>query len=105
MYPDLAIAPDQRAAFVKRRTGAVAGKILADRYGWKIGQKLPIASEIHSKTDGSLDWEFDLVGLFDSDDPAVRANTEVMLRSEERRVGKEWRSRLSPEHQKNIKVT
>ena len=79
MYPEFAIAPEQRAAFVKMRTGAVAGKILADRYGWKIGQKLPIASEIHSKTDGSLDWEFDLVGLFDSDDPAVRANTEVVL--------------------------
>ena len=79
MYPEFAIAPDQRAAFVKTRTGAVAGKILADRYGWKIGQKLPIASEIHSKTDGSLDWEFDLVGVFDSDDPGIRANTEIVL--------------------------
>ena len=79
MYPEFAIASEQRAAFVKMRTGAVAGKILADRYGWKVGQKLPIASEIHTKSDGSLDWEFDLVGIFDSDDPAIRANTEVVL--------------------------
>jgi putative ABC transport system permease protein len=79
MYPEFDIAPEQRAAFVKTRTGAVAGKILADRYGWKVGQKLPIASEIHTKADGSLDWEFDLVGVFDSDDPAIRANTEIVL--------------------------
>jgi len=79
MYPEFEIAPGQREAFIKTRTGAVAGQRLVDRYGWKIGQKLPISSEIHAKTDGSLDWEFDLVGVFDADDPAVRANTEVVL--------------------------
>src|SRR5207245_4240006 len=79
MYPELASAPEQRAAFVKTRTGAVAGKILAHRYGWKVGQKLPIASEIHTRTDGSLDWEFDLVGIIDAEDPAVRGNTDMVL--------------------------
>ena len=79
MYPEFEIAAAQREAFVKTRTGAVAGKRLADRYGWKVGQRLPIASEIHAKSDGSLNWEFDLVGIFDAEDPAVRANTEVVL--------------------------
>jgi putative ABC transport system permease protein len=79
MYPEFEIPAAQREAFVKTRTGAVAGKRLADRYGWKVGQKLPIASEIHAKADGSLDWEFDLVGIFDAEDPAVRANTDVVL--------------------------
>ena len=79
MYPEFEITPAQREAFVKTRTGAVAGKRLADRYGWKVGQRLPIASEIHAKADGSLNWEFDLVGIFDAEDPAVRANTEVVL--------------------------
>jgi len=79
MYPEFEITPAQREAFVKTRTGAVAGKRLADRYGWKVGQRLPIASEIHAKSDGSLNWEFDLVGIFDAEDPAVRANIEVVL--------------------------
>ena len=79
MYPEFEITPALREAFVKTRTGAVAGKRLADRYGWKVGQRLPIASEIHAKSDGSLNWEFDLVGIFDAEDPAVRANTEVVL--------------------------
>jgi putative ABC transport system permease protein len=79
MYPEFTIAPGQREAFVKTRTGAVAGKRLADRFGWRVGQRLPIASEIHTRTDGSLDWEFDLVGILDADDPAVQGNTDMVL--------------------------
>jgi putative ABC transport system permease protein len=79
MYPEFDIAPAQREAFAKTRTGAVAGRRLVTRYGWKLGQRLPIASEIHAKTDGSLTWEFDLVGILDAEDPAVRGNTDVVL--------------------------
>ena len=55
------------------------GQRLVDRFGWKVGQKLPIASEIHPRADGDLNWEFDLVGILDADDPAVRGNTDVVL--------------------------
>ena len=79
MYPEFTIAPAHREAFITTRTGAIAGRRLADRYGWRVGQKLPIASEIHPKTDGSLNWEFDLVGLLDAEDPAIRGNTDVVL--------------------------
>src|SRR6185503_15981655 len=79
MYPEFTIEPAQREAFSRTRTGAVAGKRLADRFGWKVGQKLPISSEIHAKADGSMSWEFDLVGIIDADDPAVRGNTDMVL--------------------------
>ncbi|HET9855328.1 MAG TPA: ABC transporter permease [Methylomirabilota bacterium] len=79
MYPEFTIDRAQREAFARTRTGAVAGKRLADRFGWKVGQKLPISSEIHAKTDGSMSWEFDLVGILDADDPAVRGNTDMVL--------------------------
>jgi len=78
-YPEFTIPRDQRQAFAKTRTGAVAGKRLADRFGWKLGQKLPISSEIHPKANGDLNWEFDLVGILDAEDPAVRGNTDVVL--------------------------
>ncbi|HJR50313.1 MAG TPA: ABC transporter permease, partial [Gemmatimonadales bacterium] len=65
--------------FIKTRTGALAGQRLVDRYGWKVGQKLPISSEIHPRTDGSMSWEFDLVGVIDAEDPAVRGNTDLVL--------------------------
>ncbi|MGH7413099.1 MAG: ABC transporter permease, partial [Candidatus Rokuibacteriota bacterium] len=79
MYPEFTIAREQREAFARTRTGAVAGKRLADRYGWTIGRKLPISSEIHPQSDGSMSWEFDLVGVIDAEDPAVRGNTDVVL--------------------------
>jgi putative ABC transport system permease protein len=93
LYPEFTIAAAERDAFGRTRTGAVAGARLVERYGWKVGQKLPISSEIHPKADGSLAWEFDLVGTIDADDPAVRANTDVVLINvahfeEARRLGK-----------------
>jgi putative ABC transport system permease protein len=79
LYPEFDIATEQREAFIKTRTGAVAGQRLVDRYGWKLGQKLPIQSMIHAKKNGSLAWEFELVGIMDSKDPAIRGNTDVVL--------------------------
>src|SRR5688572_7915061 len=79
MYPEFTIARAEREAFAKTRTGAVAGKRLADRFGWKVGQKLPIASEIFPRADGDMTWEFDLVGIIDAEDPAVRGNTDMVL--------------------------
>jgi putative ABC transport system permease protein len=79
MYPEFRVPAAQREAFEATRTGAIAGRRLVERYGWTVGQKLPIASEIHAKTDGSLNWEFDLVGVLDAEDPAVQANTDMVL--------------------------
>lgn len=56
------LAPDQLEAFIKTRTGAVAGRDLAEKYGWKIGDRIPLASP-WAKKDGSRDWTFDLVGI------------------------------------------
>jgi putative ABC transport system permease protein len=79
MYPEFTIAPAQREAFIRTQTGAVAGRRLVERFGWKLGQRIPITSEIHPKADGSMTWEFDLVGIIDAEDPAVRGNTDLVL--------------------------
>jgi len=79
MYAEFNVPPAQRAAAEKIRTSALAGQRLVERFGWKVGQKLPISSEIYPKEGGSMDWEFDLVGTIDADDPAVRGNTDMIL--------------------------
>jgi putative ABC transport system permease protein len=79
MYPEFVMASDQREAFVRTRTGAVAGRRLVDRFGWRLGQRLPIISEIHPRADGDMTWEFDLVGILDTEDPSIRGNTDIVL--------------------------
>ena len=79
LYPELLISPDQKKAFIETRTGAIVAKSLADRFGWKVGDKIPIQSTIWPKADGSKAWEFDLVGIFDAKDAATRTQHEYML--------------------------
>jgi putative ABC transport system permease protein len=57
------------------RTSMIAGKQLADQYGWKVGQKLPISSNIYPQKNGSKSWTFDLVGIFDGKDEDSKKRT------------------------------
>jgi putative ABC transport system permease protein len=77
MYPELEIPEDQLEAFAQTRTGAVVGHELAAKYGWKIGDRIPIQATIWPKADGSRSWEFDLVGIFSNSEP--RASSAFML--------------------------
>jgi len=65
MFPEYLLPEDQRKAWLSTRTGAIAGRVLATRFGWKIGDRIPIAPTIWSRTDGAASWEFDLVGIYD----------------------------------------
>jgi putative ABC transport system permease protein len=61
------IAPEYVAAFRKLRTGAIIKEGLAKKYGWKIGDHIPLKSTI-VQTDGSTDWAFDVVGTYTDSD-------------------------------------
>ncbi len=63
-YPELRIDPAQLEAFSKTRTGVVVPTEMAAKYGWKIGDRIPIEANIWPKKDGSRLWEFDLVGIY-----------------------------------------
>jgi len=77
MYPEFTMPVEQIEAFKRNRTGAVVGQDLATTYGWKIGDRIPIQATIWSRADGERTWEFDLEGIFSSDDP--RSSTAVVL--------------------------
>jgi putative ABC transport system permease protein len=68
VYPEWVMPEAQWKAFADTRTAMIAGKQLADKYGWKVGQKIPIASNIYPQKNGSKAWAFDLVGIFDGKD-------------------------------------
>ncbi len=65
MHPESILPPDQRQAWLQTRTGAMVGRKTAERFHWKIGDKVPIYSPIWRRADGSQTWEFDIVGIYD----------------------------------------
>lgn len=65
MFPEFILEPEERAAWLATRTGAIAGRVTADRFGWKVGDRIPIQATIWSKKDGTRAWEFDLVGIYE----------------------------------------
>jgi len=77
MYPEFDIPEEQLEAFKRNRTGAVVGQEIAKKYGWKVGDRIPIQATIWSRIDGSRTWEFDLEGIFSTDDP--RGSSAIML--------------------------
>lgn len=64
MYPELLIDADQLDAFARTRTGAVASKGLVEKFGWQVGDIIPIKGDIYAQDDGTRLWEFELVGIF-----------------------------------------
>jgi putative ABC transport system permease protein len=65
MYPEYLLSPAESNAWMQTRTGAIVGRKTADRFHWKIGDKVPIQSTIWAQADGSRAWAFDIVGIFD----------------------------------------
>ncbi len=58
------IVPDaQWNNFVKDQQGAVAGATLAKRFGWKVGDRIPIKNALYGTT---KTWEFNLDGIYTS---------------------------------------
>ena len=70
------IAPEYVAAFRKMRTGALVRAELANKYGWKIGDHIPLMSNM-AQLSGSKDWVFDVVGTFTDSD--IGAGTDNIL--------------------------
>lgn len=65
LYPELTVQPQgalQR--FARERGSAVADVGLAERFGWQVGDMVPVMADIYPKKDGTRLWEFQLVGTF-----------------------------------------
>jgi putative ABC transport system permease protein len=77
VYPEWKMPEAQWQAFEHTRTGLIVGRQLANQYGWKIGQKIPISSNIWPQKNGSKAWEFDLVGIFDGKDEDWQKRTNL----------------------------
>jgi len=68
MHPEIILPPEQEKAWLATRTGAIVGRRTAERFHWKIGDKVPIRSTIWTQQDGNQTWTFDIVGIYDGKD-------------------------------------
>ena len=59
VYPEFAIPEEQWQNFVKDRQGAIAGAATAKRFGWKVGDRIPIKGTFLGGV-----WEFNLDGIY-----------------------------------------
>ena len=74
VYPELTMPADQREAFINTRTCLLVGRAIADQYGWSVGDRVPLNSNIWQQADGTSDWDFDICAIFSADDSSVPTN-------------------------------
>lgn len=60
LYPEYRLSEDERQAFLRDRRGCIVGRKLANTYGWKVGDQIPLRGTIYSGT-----WTFTLRGIWD----------------------------------------
>jgi putative ABC transport system permease protein len=58
------VAPEARQIFLRERTAALVGENMAKKWGWKVGDHVPISSNIFSQKNGSHTWDFTIAGIF-----------------------------------------
>lgn len=63
LYPEFVFKPEEYADFLRDRKGAAIGRQLADLYGFKVGDRLPLKSGIYPG-----DWDFTVRAIYDGRD-------------------------------------
>jgi putative ABC transport system permease protein len=75
---ELDIPPEQLQAFISDRSSAVIGESMARKWGWKVGDRVPVASNIFTqRSNGSHTWDFTIVGIVKG--KAEQVSTDFLL--------------------------
>jgi putative ABC transport system permease protein len=64
MFPEYVLPPDQYQAWLEDRQGVIVGRDLANRFGWAIGDRVPLVGTIFPPKSGDV-WEFNIRGIYD----------------------------------------
>jgi putative ABC transport system permease protein len=67
VYPEYKLPPEQVRAWLADRQGVIVGRDLAERFGWKIGDRIPLTGTIYQPKAGQA-WEFNVDGIYDAED-------------------------------------
>jgi putative ABC transport system permease protein len=78
VYREFEVPPEQVKAWLADRQGAIIGRDLADRFGWNVGDRVPLTATIWQPKDGGQTWEFNICGIYDAPDGVDR--TQMFFR-------------------------
>ncbi len=68
VYPEIVVPEDQIEAMRRTRTGALVGRDLAEEWGWNVGDRVTLRSQVFTHADGSDVWDFDIAGIYEFDE-------------------------------------
>jgi len=75
---ELDVRPEQLQAFISDRSSAVIGESMARKWGWKVGDRVPVASNIFTqRSNGSHTWDFTIAGIVKG--KAEQVSTDFLL--------------------------
>jgi putative ABC transport system permease protein len=73
-YPEYQLPEAQRSDFLSDRGSAIVGKALAEQFGWKVGDVIPLRSNIFTRKGGGNVWNLKIAGIFtatNGDNPSL----------------------------------
>jgi putative ABC transport system permease protein len=73
VFPEFVIPPTQFEEFQKKRQAAVVGRKLADRFGWKLGDRITLIGTVYSGN-----WDFDIVSIYTGKDQTTDESSFFM---------------------------
>ena len=79
VYPEVTVSPEERKAFDATADGVLVGDILMKKYKWKVGDRLPLQSQIFPNKEGSKNWSFQIVGTMASKDNKAFQSQMIVL--------------------------
>jgi putative ABC transport system permease protein len=79
LYPEMAVSDGERKAFDATRTGVLVGEGLAQRFHWKVGDRIPMQSTIFPDKSGSKNWVFDVSGIIYATDKKTSGFFDQMM--------------------------
>ncbi len=71
LFNEYKILTEQLVNWKNNRTGIIIGQAIANKYGWKIGDKVPLSSSIWMNREGSFSWEFTVEAIYQTEDVAT----------------------------------
>ncbi|HEX4479517.1 MAG TPA: FtsX-like permease family protein [Rudaea sp.] len=79
VYPEVTVDPAQRKAYEADLNGVLVGEMLVKKYGWKVGDRLPLQSQIFPNHDGTKNWNFNIDGIMSSKDNKAFQSQMILM--------------------------